>query len=150
MWSNTGSSYQGADWDRFLAENSDFAATSSAETLPAPAPWRAQAAGAQLEIEHQGAARLSAHTVLPEERLLASSLYQDGGWRVLADGKLLPSCVTNGPFVGGWLPAGARRIELLYRPPGLLAGALAAALGAAAGCAFLARPRRRAREAAPS
>lgn len=39
--------------------------------------------------------------------------------------------VTNGTLVGAWLPAGELRVELLYRPPGFVAGCLAGALALA-------------------
>ncbi|HUP42030.1 MAG TPA: YfhO family protein [Thermoanaerobaculia bacterium] len=69
--------------------------------------------------------------MLPEARLLASGIYQDGGWRVLADGRPVPAVITNGTLVGAWLPAGELRVELLYRPPGFVAGCLAGALALA-------------------
>ena len=71
--------------------------------------------------------------VLEERRLLASSLYQDGGWHLLADGQRQETLRVNGPFVGAWLPPGEAQVDLLYRPPGFLTGCLLAALGLAAG-----------------
>ena len=67
-------------------------------------------------------ARLVAHARLAEERLLASSVYQDGGWRLLLDGRPFPAEVADGPFLAAWLPAGEHRVELIYRAPGFLAG----------------------------
>ena len=81
-----------------------------------------------------------ARALLAEPRLLATSIYQDGGWRVLAGGERRPALLTNGPLVGAWLPAGAYALELLYRPPGFLAGCLLAALGLAVGAAWWAAP----------
>jgi hypothetical protein len=59
---------------------------------------------------------------------------------VLADGRASPPILVNGPFVGAWLPASARRLDLLYRAPGLLAGSLLSALGLAALAALTLRP----------
>lgn len=67
--------------------------------------------------------------------VLASSVAQDGGWRLLADGERLPAAWGDGPFVTAPLPAGTRRIDLLYRPAGWLAGCVAAALALAAATA---------------
>ena len=72
--------------------------------------------------------------------VLASSVYQDGGWRLLLGGSLLPTTVANGPFVAAWLPPGHGPLDLLYRPPGFLAGMLAAALALAAGAALWVPP----------
>ncbi|HSL83607.1 MAG TPA: hypothetical protein VLF66_12605 [Thermoanaerobaculia bacterium] len=67
-----------------------------------------------------------------------TGLFGGPGWRVLADGRTVPP--EPGPFLAAALPAGARRVDLLYRPAPFLAGLLAAALGLAAGAAWLARP----------
>jgi hypothetical protein len=64
-------------------------------------------------------------------RLLATSLCDDGGWALLADGVPHATTNVNGPFVGAWLPAGVRHVELLQRPRGFVAGSLAAAVGLA-------------------
>jgi hypothetical protein len=69
----------------------------------------------------------------PAGRLLAGSLYQDGGWRVVAAGRRLPTVEAFGPFVAARLPGGAVRVDLLYRPPGFLPGTLLAALALALG-----------------
>ncbi len=60
---------------------------------------------------------------------LGSTLCQDGGWRVLGDGR--PLRAVGAPFLAAALPAGMGSVELLYRPPGFLAGCLLAACGAA-------------------
>jgi hypothetical protein len=71
--------------------------------------------------------------------LLGGSLYQDGGWRLLIDGRR-----AAGPparrLLEVPLPQGRRRLDLLYRPRGFLAGLLAAALACAAGIAAWAPP----------
>lgn len=67
------------------------------------------------------------------ETMLASSLFQDGGWRALVDGRSAPAGMLDGPFVAVPLPAGEHRIDLLYRPRPFLWGCLLAALGLTAG-----------------
>jgi hypothetical protein len=67
------------------------------------------------------------------DRELRSSLYQDGGWRLLLKGRRLPVYRAEGPFVAARLPAGQGRIELLYRPRAFLLGCLIAPLGLALG-----------------
>lgn len=68
---------------------------------------------------------------------LLGSVYQDGGWRVLADGRRIAP-VPDIPFLAAWLPAGTSRVHVLYRPdsflPGCLLAALAFALGTARWC----------------
>ena len=60
--------------------------------------------------------------------LLRSSIYQDGGWRVLADGRSVPTVRTDEPFVAAQIPRGVRSVELVYRPPGFIMGMTLAAL----------------------
>jgi hypothetical protein len=73
-------------------------------------------------------ARVAARAFLAEDRLLASSVYQDGGWTLVLDGRPHGTLLANGPFLAAWLPAGEHRLDLLYRAPGLIPGlALAAA-----------------------
>lgn len=74
-----------------------------------------------------------------EPGTVASTLYQDGGWRVLLDRKPVKTG-KNGPFLELRLPAGRWRFDLLYRPRAFLLGCLIAALGLAAGIAWLAPP----------
>jgi hypothetical protein len=130
--------------EAWLAGNPDFAALSLASaTREHPGPWSAgQPEESRLELEPPEPARLEARLLLPEERLLASGVYQDGGWAVLLDGRPVPSLQANGPFLAAWLPAGEHRLSALYRAPGLAAGTLCAALALAAGAvAWTPRPK---------
>jgi hypothetical protein len=68
---------------------------------------------------------------------LGSSLYQDGGWRVLVNGRARLAEVEQDVFLAADLPAGADRVDLLYRPAGFLWGWVIAAVGLAAGVAML-------------
>jgi hypothetical protein len=91
--------------------------------------WRSRRRGIALEgLELREPERVAARAGLTERRLLASSIFQDGGWRLLANGRPLPLRLANGPFVAAWLPAGRQRVELVYRPPGFLPGCVLAAL----------------------
>jgi hypothetical protein len=76
----------------------------------------------------QAPARISLTARLAEPALLASSVFQDGGWRVVANGRRVERALVNGLFVGAWLPAGEHRIELVYRPRGFVLGCLLAGL----------------------
>jgi uncharacterized membrane protein YfhO len=49
----------------------------------------------------------------------------------------METLVVNGAFLGVHLPAGASRVELRFRPPGLLPGLLLGLLGLAATAALL-------------
>ena len=79
---------------------------------------------------------------------MASSLFQDGGWRLLLDGAPAPTALANGPFVAARVTAGEHAGDLLYRPVGMVPGALLAALGWSLGLAWAAAPRSRSRSQA--
>jgi hypothetical protein len=115
-----------------------------AERAPHAPAWSAQRRASRLTgLALPEPERVVARAHLPEPRLLASSVYQDGGWRVLADGRPREPLLANGPFVAAWLPAGARRVDLLYRPAGFLAACALAALALGAlTCAAAAPPGR--------
>jgi hypothetical protein len=75
---------------------------------------------------------LQARASLAERSLLASSVLQDGNWKLLVDGERRPTTRADGPFLAAWLPPGEARIDLLYRPASFAAGLLIAALALAA------------------
>jgi hypothetical protein len=83
---------------------------------------------------------LRARALLSEKRLLASSIYQDGNWRLLVEGRRQPTILADGPFVAAWLPPGEAAIDLLYRPASFTAGLLIAALALAVGAVLWVPP----------
>jgi hypothetical protein len=131
--------YRGGGWQQAVWDRPDFVAS----TLVAPSPghgddWRAAGgagAPAAVDVVALSATRIAARAALAAERLMASSVYQDGGWRVLIDGEPRPLLLANGPLVAAWLPAGDHRVELLYRPGRLVAGLALAGLALAAAAA---------------
>ena len=120
-------------WTAWLAMNPDFAA----KALVSPSSrdrgvWTARRPeGSAVEIFAIAPARVAGRALLAEDRLLASSIYQDGGWTLLLDGRLFSTLAANGPFVAAWLPAGEHRLDLLYRAPGLIPGLALAAIAIA-------------------
>jgi hypothetical protein len=78
---------------------------------------------------------LRARARRPRGRLLLSSLYQDGNWKLLVGGVRRPT-LANGPFLAAWLPPGEADLDLLYRPGSFVAGLAVAALALAAGAAL--------------
>jgi hypothetical protein len=136
-------------WPAWLASNPDFAARALVPLSKSrPAAWTAiRPRDSTLELLSIGSARLKARARLAEERLLASSLYQDGGWRLLLDGNPQAIETANGPFVAAWLPAGEHHVELIYRAPGFLAGLGLAAVALAGVVAWLLGPARKRMEA---
>jgi uncharacterized membrane protein YfhO len=52
----------------------------------------------------------------------------DAGWRATVDGRPAPIVPANVLFRGIRLEPGARVVELVYRPPGLVAGLVVSAL----------------------
>ncbi len=87
---------------------------------PSPS-WRDGAAGESLDWRGR--------VENPVPSRLESSIYQDGGWRLLLNGRRQQSVAPQTPSVTASLPAGSHRIALIYRPPGFLLGCLLAALG---------------------
>jgi hypothetical protein len=132
-------------WPSWLAANPDFAARALLlSATDRPVAWTAaRPADSTLEILALEPARLAARARLAEQRLLASSVYQDGGWHLLLDRRPHPVLLADGPFVAAWLPAGEHRVDFVYRAPRLMAGLGAAALALAAMAAWLVPPLRR-------
>lgn len=126
-------------WPEWVASNPDFAARALVQPSPGrPASWSAARPGdSEVEVVSLRPARVTATARLAEDRLLASSVYQDGGWHVLLDGRPRQTVIANGPFVAAWLPAEGRRLELIYRPPGFVLGLLLAALACTAAAVWL-------------
>ena len=140
--------FRGHAWSTWVRRPRDFAARAlvSAPAPGASAPrWRARRARlATLAAARREPARWSARFGAPERRLLATGIFQDGGWRLLLDGQPHPTVLANGPLVGSWLPAGAHRLELLYRPQRFAAGCLLTALALAVAIVWVLPPPRHA------
>jgi hypothetical protein len=121
------------DW---LERNPDFSLRAMVTAVPegGSRAWRAARPRASslsgLSLEP---ARIRVQARLAEPRLLASGVYQDGHWHLVAGGERQPTVLANGPLVAAWLPAGEWRIDLLYRPLLLVWGCLLAALAWIAG-----------------
>lgn len=127
------------DWGTCTATIRDFSET--AAVRPPQAAWSAvDPRASSLALGDLQPAWMRVRAFLAEPRLLAGSVYQDGGWRLLINGERKPTILANGPFVAAWLPAGETAVDLLYRPPGFLLGMFLAALGLAAGAAFWVPP----------
>jgi hypothetical protein len=88
---------------------------------------------------HLTPAHLTAILRLPSPARIGSSVYQDGGWRLLANGHPLPTS-PHATMVAANLPAHTRRVDLLYRPRAFLAGMALAALALAAATAWWTPP----------
>jgi hypothetical protein len=136
---------RGGSFQNWLDANPDF----GFRALVEPGPeiqhrWLARDPDASsLRVELLAPTRLRASATLAEPRLLATSIYQDGGWQMLAGGRPLPPVRVNGTFAGAWLTAGRTLVDLLYRPPSLAWGCLMAALSMAAGAVWWVSPPRR-------
>jgi hypothetical protein len=126
--------FRGGSWQQWLEENRDFSRQALVEESAAQRrKWRArQPRASGLDLSFPEPARVSARAHLAEPRLLASSIYQDGHWRVLVDGERQPTVLANGPLVAGWISPGERRVDLLYRPGVFVLGCVLAALTLAA------------------
>jgi hypothetical protein len=126
-------------WGRgWLENNDDFALRALVSFTPAVGRhWRAgEPAASRVAVVAVSSERVRGRATLAERRLLAASVYQDGGWRVLAGGAPRAGVLVDGAFAGAWLDPGSWDVELIYRPPLLLAGCLLTALAMALGCAW--------------
>jgi hypothetical protein len=94
-------------------------------------------AGSPLDLPRLESSWITAKVSLGGTQRLGSSVYQDGGWRVLVNGRGRPADVEQGVFLAAGLPAGEDRVDLLYRPAAFLWGLAIAAVGLAAGVAML-------------
>jgi hypothetical protein len=92
----------------------------------------ADPASSALSLGAKRPAWLRARARLAERRLLASSVFQDGNWKLLVGGERQPTIQAGGPFVAAWLPPGEAPVDLLYRPASFAAGLTIAALALAA------------------
>jgi hypothetical protein len=130
-------------WTEWIAKNPRFDVRAVVPPIPGrPAAWSASRPDdSTLEILKREPARFSARAVLAEDRLLATSLYQDLGWHLLLGGQPISTVVANGPFLAAWLPAGTHRLEAIYRAPGLIPGLMLAALAMTGMAAWLLKPR---------
>lgn len=133
--------YEGGSLSSWLDSNRDFAARAlvqrGGEGGPARDFWRAHDPDAStLVVESRAPEHLRARVLLAERRLVASSVFQDGHWTVLVDGRPVRAVLADGPFVAAWLPPGDWRLDLVYRPVAFVAGCLLAALALAAGAAW--------------
>jgi hypothetical protein len=125
--------HDGGLWAEWLDRNPNFAVRALVQGIPkGKRAWKARRPPeSSLAVTLPEPGRVHAQGRLAERRLLASSVFQDGHWRLLVNGEPRPVFFANGPFVAAWLPRGDRRIELLYRPRPFLAGCLLAALSLA-------------------
>jgi hypothetical protein len=85
----------------------------------------------------------------PGADLVATSIPATAGWRARADGRHAEILTVDGSFLGVRVPAGATRLTLVYRPPGLVPGTAAALVSALAAAALLAAAGRRRRRGSP-
>ncbi len=88
--------------------------------------------GDRVEIVAHRDGRLEVDLALADGGLVATSLVEPEGWRAEAGGAILERAELFGAFFGFRAPAGASRVVLSYRPPGLATGTALAA------CAFVA------------
>ena len=72
----------------------------------------------------------------PEGGYLVILESYDAGWRATVDGRPAPIVPANVLFRGIRLAPGARAVELVYRPPGLVAGLVVSALSLVAALAL--------------
>ena len=92
-----------------------------AVVMPAPAAMLGTVRAAQALAAAPGRALLA----VPGSglRLLATSIQGPAGWHArAAGGARLAELTVDGAFLGVVVPAGVSRVELAYRPPGLVAG----------------------------
>ena len=122
--------------------------------VPGPLPRLFIEPGAgQMRLQSLAVDHLQVQVSLAREAAVETSIYQDGGWRMLRNGvrcpPMVPEKTTDGPFVAARLPAGAWQVDLLYRPAAFVWGCVLAALALALGAAAFTAPPPTGRAAAP-
>lgn len=127
---------------RWVREQSDFQRAALAGWIPGGGTaWRSHGAGSgTITPSRTSASHVAARARLDEGRLLASSLYQDGNWHLLVDGRRVSTVLTNTTFVGAWLEPGEHTLDLLYRPRSFVVGCGLAGLALALGLAWWVPP----------
>lgn len=129
--------FEGGNWQRWLEKNPDFGGRALVQRTPGGGRWHASRPGASaLQLLDIRPSQIRARLDLSEPRLLASSLYQDGNWRLLVDNQPREIIAANGPFVAAWLEPGERELELVYRPRTFVTGCLLSALALAIAAAW--------------
>ncbi|MEW6742103.1 MAG: hypothetical protein AB1486_05035 [Planctomycetota bacterium] len=124
--------HRAGDWSQWLFNNADFRKLALIQSDSGEAGWQASLPDqSTLELEVVESAYLRCRASLCEKRLLATGVYQDGGWRLLVDNVYRDSTWANGPLLAAWLSAGDSLVEWVYRPPGLVSGIMLAALALA-------------------
>lgn len=107
---------------------------------------RAGLRAGRARIVARGDDRLAIEVRGAGHRLLVTSYRGPDGWRALTgDGRVLETLTVNGAFLGVLVPPNARRVELVFRPPGLGLGLLlasASTVAAAIGLVAMSRRRR--------
>ncbi len=109
----------------------DELAPAGAGQLPAAAASAAAVVGSVRAAQALAAAPGRALLAVPGGglRLLATSIQGPTGWHArAAGGARLAELTVDGAFLGVVVPAGVSRVELVYRPPGLVAGTAMALL----------------------
>jgi hypothetical protein len=108
--------------------------------VPDPSPILFLATPGHLALSPSEGSHRAARFTTDEPARLGTTLYQDGAWRLLLDGRPHPTASgPEAPLLDADLPAGAHRLDLLYRP-GWLAGFPLTALALALALARWASP----------
>lgn len=125
----------GEPWSACTARIGNFRRRTA--LLSGNATWKvASPRGSRLDLLEIRPAWMRARLEATEPRLLASSIYQEGGWVLLVNGAPRPTLHANGPFLAAWLEPGDRELELIYRPEGFVLGMVIAAVALAVGVAL--------------
>jgi hypothetical protein len=112
--------------------------------VPAPRPALFLAGPGRLALSSSEGAHHVAQ-LAGASTLLGTTLFQDGSWRLLLDGRLRSTLTKpQDPFLAANLPAGIHRLDLLYRPAWLASFPLAALALALAAARWTPPPRDRA------
>jgi hypothetical protein len=94
----------------------------------------------KVRLQSLAADHLQAQASLSREAAVSTSIYQDGGWRMLRNGVICSPTDADGPFVAARLPAGSWQVDLIYRPGAFVWGCVLAALALAVGAAVFTAP----------
>lgn len=85
-----------------------------------------------MELVYMTDTRVTGRIDMKAAGMLATSIPNEAGWRVLVDGKEAEITAFADAMLGVKLEKGSHRVEFIYTPPGLYAGAALSALSLAA------------------
>lgn len=82
-----------------------------------------------LNVEKFDTTSITGEITMEQDGLIFTSIPQDGGWKILCDGKKIKTLTFGNAMLGARIPAGTHKLEFKYSVPGLALGSVISILG---------------------